>query len=181
MNELVYEMAKAFDFGGGGLKHEHLSLDASVVFSNQTVAADSAPTDSNSTSGFGRAALALFLSTVGSFFTALSFTLMKFSINRNQRLKLNKPAYKQVYWMIGFVFIFVSTAFGALSLNYGSLLLLSSSSSITMIFNLLMARFFLKEFFNIIWDTLAIFLIITGSVICLVFSAGVSGSEEYTE
>lgn len=72
--------------------------------------------------------------------------------------------------MTGFIFIFVSSALNALALNYGNLLLLSSSSSITMIFNLLMARYFLKEFFNWIYDTIAIFLIIVGSGMCLAFS-----------
>ena len=83
---------------------------------------------------------------------------------------MNKPAYLQCYWMTGFVLIFVASGLNALSLNYGNLLLLSSSSSITMIFNLLMARYFLKEFFNWIYDTIAILLIIAGSGMCLAFS-----------
>lgn len=72
--------------------------------------------------------------------------------------------------MMGFFMIPVSTGFNALALNYGNVLLLSSSSSITMIFNLLMARYFLKEFFNWIYDSIAILLIIVGSGMCLAFS-----------
>ena len=79
--------------------------------------------------------------------------------------------------MFGFSLVFVAAGFNALALNYGNLLLLSSSSSITMIFNLLMAQFVLKEYFNIIWDTLAILLIIGGSGICLAFSKNQNGTD----
>lgn len=130
---------------------------------------------------FFYSAIAFVFTTLGSFFTALSFTLMKFSINRDQRFRWNRPAYKQGYWMIGFCLIFVSIAFNALALDYGNILLLSSSSSITMVFNMIMATYFLKEYFNKKWDTLAIILIIFGSAICLSFSKNNSESDKLTE
>ena len=43
---------------------------------------------------FGYSVLAFIFTTAASFFTALSFTLMKYSINRDQRMRLNRPAYK---------------------------------------------------------------------------------------
>ena len=82
--------------------------------------------------------------------------------------------------MTGFLLIFVSITFNGLALAYGNILLLSSSSSITMVFNMLMATFGLKEYFNKKWDTLGVVLIIFGSAVCLSFSKN-SGDNTLTE
>lgn len=83
--------------------------------------------------------------------------------------------------MIGFATIFFGVGCNTIALSYGNILLLSSSSSFTMIFNLLMARFILKEDFNVKWDGLAIILVLAGSSVCVIFSKNEGDSQHMSE
>ena len=125
--------------------------------------------------------IALIFTLGGSFFSAMSFTLMKYSINRNQRLRTNLPVYLQKFWMTGLCTSLFGVACNTLAISFGNILLLSSSSAFTMIFNMLMARFILKEDFNVKWDGLAIFLVCCGSGLCIAFSKNEGDAHHYTE
>ena len=85
MDNLVYQVARSLDFGAQRYNLND-SLESQLPHSsNKTlpIGADVKATTSDSSNNLWLSILAFILTTAGSFFTALSFTLMKYSINRN--------------------------------------------------------------------------------------------------
>ena len=110
--------------------------------------------------------ISVLLSLLGSFFTAISFVLMKVAHNIT---KINESVYKNPYWVLGFATIIIGQVFNVLALKYGSQVLLSSTTSFTIIFNTIFSAIFLKENLQKS-DFLAVVLICIGCTLSL-FSA----------
>jgi len=71
---------------------------------------------------------------------------------------------------MGLCFGIFGAVLNVLATSYGDLLILSSSSSITLMFNGIYSRIILKENFSLWYDGLAMFFILTGQTICVIFS-----------
>jgi len=71
---------------------------------------------------------------------------------------------------MGLCFGIFGAVLNVLATSYGDLLILSSSSSITLMFNGIYSRIILKENFSLRYDGLAMFFILTGQTICVIFS-----------
>lgn len=74
-----------------------------------------------------------------------------------------------VYWWIGLVFLLLGAVGNIVSVGYGNLILLASSSAITMIFNLLLSVSILQESFSLL-DAISILVICLGSISCMLMS-----------
>lgn len=141
---------------------------------------------------FSTTILAMGFTVAGCFLNALSLILMKYSMevkipnevqemppvdiektcdanaepeakNQQQHSIMNK------YWISGFVCVIFGTIANILAIRFGDLLLLASSSALTMIFNTILSVYILGESFTK-WDVIAIFLICSGSISCMIFS-----------
>ena len=71
---------------------------------------------------------------------------------------------------MGMCFGVFGAALNVLAVSYGDILILSSSSSITLMFNGIYSRIILKENLSLRYDGLAMLFILTGQIICAVFS-----------
>ena len=78
-----------------------------------------------------------------------------------------KIVYLHPYWMIGILACAMGQALNTYSLNYASVILLSSTCCFTIIFNSVLAPYFLSENFSIKSDGTTIVLLIVGSLMCL--------------
>ena len=131
--------------------------------------------NNNPSSSPGDTAKSIGFTLFGSFFSSLSLILMKWAHNRvqKQNMKLaaadHKSAFTDITWVGGFLALIAGSMFNIVALGYGNQLLLASTSSISIIFNTIMAVFLLKEPL-IKSDMIAIAMICTGSVLFLCFA-----------
>ena len=117
------------------------------------------------------------LTIFGSFFSALSLILMKWAHNKQEE-NPGRSVVKDVNWIIGFLSLILGSVLNVVALSYGNQLLLASTSSLSIIFNTLMAVIFLKETLHRS-DIIAITLICTGSLLFLLLAK--NQDTEYTE
>jgi len=139
--------------------------------------------DSNDESSGENIYIAMVFTILGCFLNALSLMLMKYSMEntksakQNQVYNSNNPGSPKrsggslcnFWWLVGLICIIIATACTIISIRYGNLLLISSSSAFTMIFNTILSVTILHESFTR-WDVLAIILITLGCVGCMVFT-----------
>ena len=141
---------------------------------------------------FSTTMLAMGFTVTGCFLNALSSILMKYSMevkipnevqemppvdiespNQSQAEPHPKDSQKHSilnkYWISGFICVIFGTIANILAIRFGDLLLLASSSALTMIFNTILSVYILGESFTK-WDVIAIFLICSGSISCMIFS-----------
>ena len=57
-----------------------------------------------------------------------------------------------------------------LAVSYGNLFILSSASALTLMFNGIYSRIILKEIFSFRYDGIAMLFILSGQIICVIFS-----------
>ena len=108
--------------------------------------------------------------------TASSMSLFKYSnllIEKRQALQAlegKKSSCNSVFchpvWIIGFLVAILSMYFNGLALNYGTVILLSSTSVFTIIFSAIQATIFFSEKFTC-RDAVSIVLLTIGSLICV--------------
>ena len=94
--------------------------------------------------------LAILFVFFGTFFTALSYTLMKAGHKRIQldsvvNQKKKKPLFRDVVWVGGILCIILGSAFNAVGMSYGNQVMLACTSSLTITFNTVMAIKMQKE------------------------------------
>ena len=106
--------------------------------------------------------------------SALSYVFMK--VAHNKIAKTKKSVYFTHQWMIGFLTLIAGSIINVVALAYGNQLLLSSSSSITIIWNTIFSVIFLKEALYKT-DIVAILFICLGSTLFL-SQATNDGSEQ---
>ena len=132
------------------------------------------PPDDATRSALDDTLFAILFTILGCFFNALSLILMKFSIEKVARDARNtnnkkKSSVCNRYWLSGFTSIILGTLFNILAIKYGNLMLLAASSALTLIFNTILSVRILGESYQKS-DILAILLICTGSISCMLFS-----------
>ena len=108
------------------------------------------------------------LTIFGSFFSALSLILMKWAHNKSEQ-NPGRSVVKDPNWIMGFFSLILGSVLNVVALSFGNQLLLASTSSLSIIFNTLMAVIFLKERF-VKTDMIAIFLICLGSLLFLMLA-----------
>ena len=113
--------------------------------------------------------IAVSLAMTGSVFTSTSFILMKYAHNRLQASdnKNEVSAFKAIkdpYWAFAFLLILLSSFFNVYALKFGSQILISCTSSLTIIINTILSVSFLKERLHLS-DLYAIILICFGSTL----------------
>jgi drug/metabolite transporter (DMT)-like permease len=102
---------------------------------------------------------------IACFGNALGLIMMKYSLD------LEKPPwYKGKFlWSIGWLTLVMAGFSNVFSAAYGNLVLLASSGSITLLFNVLLSVAILKETFTK-WDAIAMILICGGSITTMIVS-----------
>jgi uncharacterized membrane protein len=118
--------------------------------------------------------LAILYTLLACFFNALGLILMKFSMETPNKKKVAEEVMKKSYssrciWWSGLIALFVGGATNVFSAAYGNVILMASSGSVTLLFNLLLSVLVLKETFTK-WDGLSLFLICGGSLTCMLYS-----------
>ena len=125
--------------------------------------------------------LAIIFTICGCFFNALSLILMKFSIEKVASDARSKGSAKasiyNKWWFFGFFCIILGTLFNIVSIRFGNILLLASSSALTLIFNTILSVLILKEkYFKS--DIVGIVLCSLGSITSMIFSK--NSDKEFT-
>ena len=82
---------------------------------------------------------AIIFGLIGTFLSALSLILMKYAHNLSEKPFLTK------YWILGFICLLLGSASNIQALNYGNVVLLACTSSISIVFNTLFAILILNE------------------------------------
>lgn len=117
---------------------------------------------------------ALGLATLGSFLTAFSFMMFKLAntqVDNYQKLGgLNwwrQIVYLQPLWLVGLSMLISGQVVNTWALEYGNVILLSSTSTFTLVFNSILAPLLLGERFEWASDGATIAIILAGSTLCL--------------
>lgn len=114
------------------------------------------------------AVIAIFFSFVASFFNSLAMILFKIS---HLRQEVTKRHYLLSWYFIGALLIIVGAAVvSTTTLAYVDVITVSSISASDLVFNSILANLILKEPFTK-YDLVSLFLIIIGSLTCLLNSA----------
>ena len=123
------------------------------------------PSDLNST-------IALFLSISGSFCTALSLILIKVASIRIE--KFSNQKWYRVYFhpigSLGLVLLILGLVLNTLAVDYASIMLLASTPCFTIVFNSVLSPCILGEKFSLISELLACFLLLIGSLLCILYA-----------
>lgn len=108
--------------------------------------------------------MAIFLMLIGTFMSACSLVLMK--VGHKRVMNNDGNICYQMFWLLGMAMMMSREVVHISALSFGNQVLLSSSSSITIIYNTIMSVIFLKETLYKT-DIFAISMIFTGSIIFL--------------
>jgi len=79
------------------------------------------------------------------------------------------PSFCNLIWISGLVICGLGNVLNGISLQIGNVMLMAASSALTLVFNQIVAIFFLKEKLTR-FDILALFLITSGSLSCMINS-----------
>ena len=85
---------------------------------------------------------AIIFGLLGCFFSALALILMKWAHNRIQE---NQKPYLDKYWLSGFVILMLGNGFNIEAVNYGNVVLLLCTSSMSIVFNTIFSIVLLGE------------------------------------
>lgn len=121
--------------------------------------------------------LGVTLAIIGSVMTSVSYILMKIGALRYERsLNANDKSREQVgmtnviifnwQYISGFLLLLGSLIINSVAINYASIILISTTSCVTIIFNAILTPFLLHERFNWRVDGLMIAFLLTGTTLC---------------
>ena len=109
--------------------------------------------------------VALAFSISGSFCTAMGFICIKLAnIAIEQPENKGKSVWLHKYMLIGMFFLACSQILNAFALGLGNIILISSTSCFTIVFNAILSPIILKEKFEFKLDGVTIILVATGSI-----------------
>ena len=94
-----------------------------------------------SLSEFSLTAYAIIFGIFGTLLSAIALILMKHSHNKQQ----NNNPFLTKFWISGFICLLVGSFFNIQALNYGNVVLLACTSSMSIVFNTLFAIIILNE------------------------------------
>ena len=112
---------------------------------------------------------ALILSITGSLLTALGFIFVKLSSIRIEK-RVNQrwyTVYMHPLGFLGFLFLLAGLILGSLAVDIASIILLASTPCFTLVFNSLLSPCMLGEKFKIISEILGTFILLVGSMLCI--------------
>ena len=121
------------------------------------------------------------IAVAGKLFGILSYLFMKVANHQVEKSKTEGKeikAYCTASWIIGFICVFVGSILNLIALPFCDLVLISTTVGIAILFNNLVAMWWLGEKIVYKYDIPAFVLIVAGSTAIVLLS--VEGEEEYT-
>lgn len=121
---------------------------------------------------------------IGCFTNALGLILMKYDIELKRSDEQQKSCLKdRKFFIFGCIFLLMSLSANIVSVNFGNLILISSSCAFMISFTLLLSRIILKEMWTVL-DLISLVFIIIGTTGCMLntksSSENLKGSDVYT-
>ena len=121
------------------------------------------------------------IAVLGKLFGILSYLFMKVANHKVEQSKIEGKevkAYCTWSWIVGFICVFIGSILNLIALPFCDLVLISTTVGIAILFNNIVAMWWLGEKIVYKYDVPAFILIVAGSTAIVILS--VEGSEEYT-
>ena len=112
---------------------------------------------------------ALILSITSSLFTAIGFICVKLASIRIEKRVIQRwyTVYMHPLGFLGILFLIAGLIVGSLAVDIASIILLASTPCFTLVFNSLLSPCMLGEKFMIISEILGTFILLVGSMLCI--------------